>query len=178
VARTVSGTVAPAPAAAPAKPKAPARSTTTGSNRLGQMDAMGEFKKWAVKELTSHVQKGIDRKWSDRLGRGAATNIEAAVAFVESLFELGLDDVDIITEAVHASTSTIDSRHFAHEFINRRKLAQKGVVAPDSSPAAAASSASGSNSGGWSEVAKKGPQPQDGPNNFKVVAAKKKGGRR
>jgi PERQ amino acid-rich with GYF domain-containing protein len=92
--------------------------------------------------------------------------------FVYNLLAIGLEP-DIITEAVHYQSQTIDSRHFAEEFIRRRKLADKGVIAPDSSPALPSANASG-----WSEVAKKGPQPQESPSNFKVVAPKKKGGRR
>lgn len=83
---------------------------------------------------------------------------------------------DMITEAVHSSSQTIDSRHFAEEFIRRRKLADKGMVDPSgtSSPASAAEN----KAGGWSEVAKKGPTVKEEPSNFKVVAAKKKGGKR
>ena len=89
---------------------------------------------------------------------------------------IGLDS-EILTEAVHSQSQTIDSRHFAEEFIRRRKMADKGVIAPDATPAMP-NSAAGASSGGWSEVAKKGPQLQESPSNFKVVAAKKKGGRR
>jgi PERQ amino acid-rich with GYF domain-containing protein len=77
----------------------------------------------------------------------------------------------------------LDSRHFAEEFLRRRKLADKGIIDDrnTSSPAENKSSSSG-----WSEVAKKGgastqqTQVQSTPlenSNFKVVAAKKKGKR-
>ena len=88
-------------------------------------------------------------------------------------------EASFITETVHSSSSTIESRHFAEEFVRRRKLADKGVV--DSSISTNAPGASSTNtSGGWNEVAKKGPtQPQkEEPNNFKVVPGKKKGGKR
>lgn len=96
---------------------------------------------------------------------------------------------EIITEAVHGVSTTIDSRHFAEEFIRRKKLADKGIVdatvlPKTSSPA----SATQANSGGWSEVAKKGPSKQGAVGgataeqaaneSFRVVPAKKKGGKR
>ena len=87
----------------------------------------------------------------------------------------------MLTEAVHGASSTIDSRHFAEEFIRRRKLADRGLVEPTTS----ASPGAGADKSGWSEVAKKGPQVQkdeagsaSGNGNFRVVAAKKKGGKR
>jgi PERQ amino acid-rich with GYF domain-containing protein len=95
---------------------------------------------------------------------------------VENLLLIGLDP-DILTEAVHSQSQTIDSRHFAGEFIRRRKLADKGIT-PDATPSIPSQGAS-SGSGGWSEVAKKGPAVvQESPSTFKVVAAKKKGGKR
>jgi PERQ amino acid-rich with GYF domain-containing protein len=88
-------------------------------------------------------------------------------------------DAELITESVHSASSTLDSRHFAEEFLRRRKLADKGIIDDrnTSSPAENKSSASG-----WSEVAKKGgastQQPQQSSalesSNFKVVATKKK----
>src|ERR1700760_2907861 len=108
--------------------------------------------------------------------RGIATDMHIVDSFVDGLLAIGLDS-EILTEAVHSQSQTIDSRHFAEEFIRRRKLADKGVVAPDNTPPVPNQSASTS-TGGWSEVAKKGPQPQESPSNFKVVAPKKKGSRR
>lgn len=84
--------------------------------------------------------------------------------------------MDILTEAVHSSSNTIDSRHFAEEFVRRRRLADKGVADPTP---AVPSLPTVAGAGGWNEVAKKGPTPaQENPSNFKVVASKKKGGRR
>lgn len=82
---------------------------------------------------------------------------------------------------MHSVSHTIDSRHFAEEFIRRRKLADKGLI-DNTKPASPASVAGGS--GGWSEVAKKNPSKQEpkqeelGSASFKVVATKKKGGKR
>ena len=109
-------------------------------------------------------------------------------------------DADLLTEAVHSASSTIDSRHFANEFLRRRRLAEKGIVEA-SAPGAAGAAADAKAGGGWSEVAKKGGAPAAGAGagagaggsasqaagaagaagletgNFKLVAAKKKGRR-
>jgi len=87
-------------------------------------------------------------------------------------------EIEIITEAIHSSSQTMDSRHFAEEFLRRKKLADKGIVDAASTSSPATEKAAG----GWSEVAKKGgaEKKEDSPGNsaFKVVAAKKKGGKR
>lgn len=105
--------------------------------------------------------------------------------FVKDLLQLP-PDADILSEAIYASSQTLDSRRFAEEFIRRRKLADKGIV-PETPAGGVASFSSanggeGKSAGGWSEVAKKGPAGGGGakeePNSaFKVVAAKKKGKR-
>jgi PERQ amino acid-rich with GYF domain-containing protein len=95
-------------------------------------------------------------------------------------------EVDLLAEAVHSMSSTIDSRHFAEEFIRRKKLADKGLVDTTAPPKSASPHAENlERSGGWSEVAKKGPQKEgsgsakeEGNGNFRVVAPKKKGGKR
>lgn len=89
-------------------------------------------------------------------------------------------DIELLTESVHSASSTLDSRHFAEEFLRRRKLADKGIVDERNT---ASPSDNKTGTGGWSEVAKKGTAPQPQQNtldsgNFKVVAAKKKGGKR
>ncbi|KAL9095225.1 MAG: hypothetical protein Q9165_002481 [Trypethelium subeluteriae] len=146
-------------AAAP-RPKpttTPSRSATMGG-AVSQANAQEEFKKWAITELRPDLKGNI-----------------SVDDFVATLMALPFDS-DMITEAVHSSSQTIDSRHFADEFIRRRKLADRGMVDPSGtlSPASAAEN----KSGGWSEVAKKGPATKEEPNNFKVVAAKKKGTKR
>ena len=108
------------------------------------------------------------------------TKTTIAEDFVSSLLSFPAD-AELITESVHSASNTLDSRHFAEEFLRRRKLADKGIIDDrnTSSPAENKSSSSG-----WSEVAKKGgasatqQQPSALENsNFKVVAAKKKGKR-
>lgn len=75
----------------------------------------------------------------------------------------------------------MDARHFAEEFIRRKKLADKGVVEKSTPSAGGASSGSGADGpkgAGWSEVAKKGSKDNDAasaPAGFKVVPSRKKG---
>jgi PERQ amino acid-rich with GYF domain-containing protein len=75
-------------------------------------------------------------------------------------------EASIIAEGVYANSQLIDGRRFAEEFIRRKKLAEKGIVE------SATNDPKGS--GGWSEVAKKGPQKEDPATGFKVVPGKKK----
>jgi PERQ amino acid-rich with GYF domain-containing protein len=65
--RSVSGGI-PITTQIPTKPKQPIRSTTMGAAQLGRIDANEEFKKWAVKELGSHLNKGINGEF-DAFGR-------------------------------------------------------------------------------------------------------------
>ncbi|KAL2686343.1 hypothetical protein IWX47DRAFT_861574 [Phyllosticta citricarpa] len=150
------------PASKP-KPAAPMRAVTSSTPLAGAINAQEEFKKWVANELRGDLNKGI--------------NVDD---FVSNLLTFPAD-LEIVTEAVHSVSQTIDSRHFAEEFIRRRKLADKGIV--DSSGTASPGPVNGS--GGWSEVAKKGSATSQSASQqakddvaFKVVAAKKKGGRK
>jgi PERQ amino acid-rich with GYF domain-containing protein len=90
--------------------------------------------------------------------------------------ELPRDDQSLVAEAVYAVSTTMDARHFAEEFMRRRKQAEKGVV--EKLPPVAASGSDGKAGGGWSEVAKKGGNPakeESVPAGFKVVPNRKKG---
>lgn len=103
------------------------------------------------------------------------TNVDTAEDFVSSLLSFPAD-AELITESVHSASSTLDSRHFAEEFLRRRKLADKGIIDERNTSSPAENKAGGS---GWSEVAKKGganatQQPPLDSSNFKVVAPKKK----
>lgn len=78
-----------------------------------------------------------------------------APEFVEALSSLG-SDIEILTEAVHQVAKTIDSRHFAEEFVRRKKQADKGVVEPMGTAIPVNKQATGNE---WSAVAKKGQVP-------------------
>ncbi|KAK3502133.1 hypothetical protein B0T13DRAFT_459884 [Neurospora crassa] len=126
--------------------------------------AMEEFKKWLHRELSR--------------GLNGVNDIET---FASTLLELPLD-VSILSECVYGFSTTMDGRHFAEEFVRRRKLADKGIVEKDSNTGAMSSS-----NGGWSEVAKKGgngaqsqvkEDPMAAVPGFRVVQAKKGKGKK
>lgn len=77
---------------------------------------------------------------------------------------------EIISDTIYTHSSTLDGRHFAEEFLKRRKTLGSAL---DATPATATSSTSGS--GGWNEVLKKEKAKDPGEWNsaFKVVAGKK-----
>ncbi len=89
----------------------------------------------------------------------------------------------MIEDAVYGSSTTMDARHFAAEYVRRKKQAEKGVVEKQSV------SDNRSASGGWNEVAKKGGSGSAAPlppskeaespamqgAGFKVVPSRKKG---
>jgi PERQ amino acid-rich with GYF domain-containing protein len=99
-------------------------------------------------------------------------------------------EADIIADALEATfpETTIDIRRFAEQYVRRRRLAEKGEFADkdfasarfgDDSPLPKTlASSAGNSSGGWNEVAKRGPpkeQPEASSAAFKVVTGKKKG---
>ncbi|EFX02117.1 gyf domain containing protein [Grosmannia clavigera kw1407] len=133
-------TSSPAVKTAPTLPPMPrAASKQVSGAATAKLDiggvAMEEFNKWLHRELGRGITSGIDLD-----------------GFVDSLLQLPLD-LTIISEAVYASSKTMDGRHFAEEFIRRKKLAEKGVVEKQAVPLTSGDSKS---SGGWNEVAKKG----------------------
>lgn len=98
-----------------------------------------------------------------------------------AIFQSGLDalplDVSIIADAVYANSTTMDGRHFAEEYVRRKKLAERGIVEKQPGD-------KNGGAGGWSEVAKKGGSsiaaaPRDDASmqtaGFKVVPGRKKG---
>jgi len=88
-------------------------------------------------------------------------------------------DIDVITEAVHSVSQTMDSRHFAEEYVRRRALAEKGKIVEMHAGLSQSAHHAQNESKGWSEVARKGPvnaaKAQEESNAFKIVPAKKKG---
>jgi PERQ amino acid-rich with GYF domain-containing protein len=94
--------------------------------------------------------------------------------------DLPLDPL-LLSEAVYGYSTTMDGRHFAEEFVRRKKLAEKGIL--EKEPAASSSTDTKNNSnGGWSEVAKKGsasaPKEDTVVPGFRVVPAKKGKGKK
>ncbi|KAL2020629.1 hypothetical protein VTK56DRAFT_8119 [Thermocarpiscus australiensis] len=155
----------PAPAVAKPAPK-PAQTSLKDAKNL----AMEEFKKWLHRELAR--------------GLIGVTDIEQ---FAATLLEMPLDP-SILAEAVYGYSTTMDGRHFADEFVRRKKLADKGIVEKVAEPAgSSAGDARNGGNGGWSEVAKKGGSGGSGSSSnqakedgagipgFRVVPSKKKG---
>ncbi|KAG5923235.1 hypothetical protein E4U61_004041 [Claviceps capensis] len=123
--------------------------------------AMDEFHKWTQRELS----------------RGITCDVSSFQATLEVLPL----DTSIIADAVYASSTTMDGRHFAAEYVRRKKLAEKGIVEKFTSADAGKTAAAG---GGWSEVAKRSgsTQPKESESGssiqgtgFKVVPSRKKG---
>lgn len=105
-------------------------------------------------------------------------NVSSVEQFAVILMEMPLDP-SLLAEAVYGYSTTMDGRHFAEEFVRRKKLAEKGIV--EKEPISAANDPRNSSNGGWSEVAKKGSAnsaaaaAKDEIPGFRVVPSKKKG---
>ena len=85
-------------------------------------------------------------------------------------------DATIIADSVYSSSQLMDGRRFAEEYLRRRKLADKGIVEPANTGSGSGFSTADEKTGGWSEVAKKGPAKEEpASSGFKVVPNKKKG---
>ncbi|KAI1430648.1 hypothetical protein GGR50DRAFT_180648 [Xylaria sp. CBS 124048] len=154
---------APAPRPTPKNTTGPAVGGNSGSGSGGRNEAMDEFHKWVHSQLT----RGL-------------TGVTDMDGFESTLLGFPLIP-DIISDAIYSNSKTMDGRHFAQEFIRRKKLAEKGVVEkqPASIPSADTQSSS---AGGWNEVAKKGGHKDNSSDSssiqgasFKVVPSRKKG---
>ena len=77
-----------------------------------------------------------------------------------------------IAETIYSSSQILNGNDFAAEYLRRREKADKGIVESANSGAIPSG---GDKSGGWSEVAKKGPPKEEPTAGFKVVPNKKKG---
>ncbi|EGS17173.1 uncharacterized protein CTHT_0064880 [Thermochaetoides thermophila DSM 1495] len=142
----------PTPPPAASKPAAKPAQT---SLKDAKAQAMEEFKKWLHRELSR--------------GLIGVADIDQ---FAATLLEMPLDST-ILAEAVYSYSTTMDGRHFAEEFVRRKKLADKGIVEKD--PVSAISTP---NNSGWNEVAKKGNSNhnnalKDEVPGFRVVSKKK-----
>lgn len=80
----------------------------------------------------------------------------------------------IIADSIYSQSQTMNGNDFAIEFIRRRNNAEKGIIESANSGSGFAFSTAGDKSGGWSEVAKKGPPKEETNTDFKFVPNKKK----
>ncbi|OAQ98707.1 hypothetical protein LLEC1_06661 [Akanthomyces lecanii] len=172
----------PAPVVARPSPKpSPAITQRVGSASNGGNTAMDEFNAWTQRELSRGITTDGERLPIVEIRRKLLTRVTVA-SFQSTLEALPLD-TGLIADAVYASSTTMDGRHFAEEYVRRKKLAEKGIFEKQASD-------NRSSSGGWSEVAKKGSssnsssQPPREPEGnasamqgagFKVVPGRKKG---
>ncbi|KAI9163817.1 Ribonuclease P protein subunit p29 [Paramyrothecium foliicola] len=150
------------PLAAVAKPVTKPQSINANGKADSGHVAVDEFNKWVNRELS----RGI-------------TGVNDIASFQSALDVLPLD-TGLIADAVYANSTTMDGRHFAEEYVRRKKLAEQGVVEKQPTDSKVSSP-----SGGWSEVAKKSgsgsssAQPkEEAPMQaagFKVVPGRKKG---
>lgn len=166
--------------------KAVSRSAVTGVKSNENL-AMDEFNKWVHRELSRGITGVNDSKsYNVPCTLRTSTKLCLVANFQATLDILPLD-TGIIADAVYANSKTMDGRHFADEFVRRKKLAEKGVVIDKQPSSAVDPKASASGTGGWSEVAKKGgPAGPSAPTpgkeadqgmqgaGFKVVPSRKK----
>ncbi|KAK6586727.1 hypothetical protein PZA11_000017 [Diplocarpon coronariae] len=152
VVRTVSN-VNVATASAPRN----ARTATATRSTPGPVSAIAakeEFVKWAKAVLTNGLNPDI--------------NVDE---FVVMLREFP-PEASIIADSIYANSKLMNGNDFAVEFLRRRALSEKGIVEPANN----GTGFSADKSGGWNEVAKKGPPKVEEPaTGFKVVPNKKKG---
>jgi PERQ amino acid-rich with GYF domain-containing protein len=141
---------------------------------------MDEFNKWLHRELGRGITGGIDSRLHHCEGPETITDKATVDSFAATLLLLPFDTT-IIADAVYSHSTTMDGRHFAEEFIRRKRLADKGVIEKQPATTDGKAPATG---GGWNEVAKKGghagakePEAVAGPG-FKVVPSRKKGGKK
>ena len=55
-----------------------------------------------------------------------STNLVLVDEFISALFSLPPES-DVVAEGIYASSSTLDGRRFAEEFVRRKKQADKGI---------------------------------------------------
>ncbi len=143
---------------------------------------MDEFNAWTHRKLSRGIT--TDGEWLSTISVPRRLLTPVTVASFQSTLEALPLDTGLIADAVYASSTTMDGRHFAEEYVRRKKLAEKGIFEKQASD-------NRSSSGGWSEVAKKGSgssnsssQPPREPEGnasamqgagFKVVPSRKKG---
>ncbi|KAK2627656.1 hypothetical protein QTJ16_002302 [Diplocarpon rosae] len=133
------------------KPAAAARSTP---GPVSANAAKEEFAKWAKAVLTNGLNPDI--------------NVDE---FVVMLREFP-PEASIIADSIYANSKLMNGNDFAVEFLRRRALSEKGIVEPANN----GSGFSSDKTGGWNEVAKKGPPKVEEPaSGFRVVPNKKKG---
>jgi len=159
--RSASASNAKTPSVVPAVQKTTSKPMVVGLKDAKSM-ALDEFKRWLHRELAR--------------GLVGVSDIDS---FVNTLLEMPLDST-LLSDVVYQHSTTMDGRHFAEEFVRRKRLADKGIIEKE---AVASTGVETKNSnGGWSEVAKKGgsgaAKEDTAIPGFRVVPAKKGKGKK
>ena len=90
---------------------------------------------------------------------GTRANANAHPSAVETLAETLQSfplDVQLISEVVYTHSKVMDFRHFAEEYIRRKKLADRGVFDKRTAATVAAEAEDDGAGDGWNEVVKRG----------------------
>lgn len=139
------------------KPIAQSSRSNTVSETININTAHDELTRWAKTTLEKHLNPGI--------------NVNEFVAMLNTF----PSEESIIADSIYSQSQTMNGRDFAHEFIRRRNNAERGVVEPVSNGSGSNFSTNFDKTGGWNEVAKKGPPKEEPAAGFKFVPNKKKG---
>lgn len=138
-----------------ARPAVATRSATT-SGQSSVAAARESFNKWAKDALAGNVSPNV--------------NINDTIELIASFG----NDAALISATIYSSSPSLNGNDFAADFLRRRAQAEKGIFEPPQ-VGFGSSSSSGDKSGGWSEVAKKGPPKveEPAPAGFKLAKQKK-----
>lgn len=139
------------------KSMAQAARSNTVSETNNVNTARDELTKWAKATLEKHLNPGI--------------NVNEFVAMLNTF----PSEESIIADSIYSQSQTMNGRDFAHEFIRRRNNAERGVIELASNGSGSTFSTNFDKTGGWNEVAKKGPPKEEPAAGFKFVPNKKKG---
>ncbi|KXX82209.1 GYF domain-containing protein mpd2 [Madurella mycetomatis] len=158
----------------------PAPKLATTSLKDAKNLAMEEFKKWLHRELARGLIGVTDSECYCSYPHGHILTSFLVDQFAATLLEMPLDP-SILAEAVYGYSTTMDGRHFADEFVRRKKLADKGIV--EKEPVSASADSKNGSNGGWNEVAKKGGSNSAAKEDasvpgFRVVPSKNKKGKK
>ncbi|RKF74064.1 putative gyf domain-containing protein [Golovinomyces cichoracearum] len=155
-ARSASAHTMTLPTRVNSKTTTPAARSATASATNNVTTARDELTRWAKATLEKSLNPGI--------------NVNEFVAMLSSF----PSEPSIIADSIYSQSQTLNGNDFAIEFIRRRNNAEKGILEPGIPGSGPAFSATNDKTGGWSEVAKKGPPKEEPAASFKLVPNKKK----
>lgn len=177
VAAAASPVVTPRPAAAvtPRPVAAVLKATPSKEDNSIAPGPSLEFLKWMSDSLKG-LNSSVNREFLSQIRYDPAAKCIDTVEDITSMllsFPLDPDQstVEIISDLIYASSTTLDGRRFAAEFVSKRK------VDAAARPKGVSASGSASKPLSIADVVKAQPKPAQSEWGFKVVNKKKKGGR-